>query len=749
MLLLNNYPVSLVPYALLKKVVERISMTHIPAHRFLLFLFCACIIPTGLLSASEAPPLFIRFADILRHETKTSQKASEFYIGGEMRRVLYSPTTVGPTLHEVNTNNAIELIPREHLPPLEEGAAGLRIRAQYAPDANAPSPLKRKMYVFIPRSAIQANKPLYVTPPGQPETHAHVWARQAHSPDMSLAAHPVIIPENARLDFCVALQNDWKIPGDARIRFHITAVDTNEITTIYDEVIACNEPGETSQWQHRSLDLHSLAGREMQLTFVTEDLAATEESQHAFPLWADPILYGASAKGKRGGINNVILIALDTLRADHLGCYGYKRRVSPNIDRLASENYLFENAFALAPWTTPSFASVFTGRLPAVHEAGMVSKGFVLDTRFATLAEHARRAGLLPVAFTEGVAVRAQLGFSRGFDFYSDGETPLSHCVGTAESTFRRAAAWLERYGHLPFMLFVHTYEPHDPYDAPEPWKLMFADAQYAGDVGGQPKRAQSDADKQHLRDRYDGCIAYTDHWVGWFIEQLERMNLRENTAIVFFSDHGEEFWEHGNHGHLSSIYDETLHVPLILSIPGMKEPPARIAKQVALTDIHATILQLLDTPCPSAVDSHNLLPLIHNPNTTAYSRTYVAGELRFLDVAQAKPKGVPVEWVMRSMRTPVTKYIISDRDWVLRQTSVPTEEKEYKEELYDLLNDPAETQNLIQTLPELAKQFRKAFRDFFASFGIDVDTPAFDMETSPHKIEQDTMEALQSLGYL
>jgi len=331
---------------------------------------------------------------------------------------------------------------------------------------------------------------------------------------------------------------------------------------------------------------------------------------------------------------NLVLISLDTLRADHLGAYGYARATSPRIDALAREGVLFEQAYSTAPKTAPAHMSLMTGLYPPAHGVrnfeGRIDVSLGADV--PTLAEILRVAGYRTAATTSGGNVHRDLGFGRGFQVYE-------HLPGEAEPVFDRALAHLERLAAAgpeapPFLLFVHTFQLHDPYVPPPETRALFVDPDYRGKIvsdrdaltrlageewhqrnamfwaGVDP---EDPADLQHLKDLYDACLRAADNQVGRLLDALDRLALREDTLLVLLSDHGEEFHDHGGFGH-DTLYDELLRVPLLMRLPPGASPlpeGARVEPVVRLVDVLPTILELLGLPSLEHAQGRSLLPLL------------------------------------------------------------------------------------------------------------------------------------------
>jgi len=432
-------------------------------------------------------------------------------------------------------------------------------------------------------------------------------------------SQPIRIPANARLSFATAFEPILQLDSGTPIEFRI-GLSGNEIDeTVFQEVRKPPPGGRPMalQWSHHTIDLSRFAGKVVAFSFRADFAEPPTEQQTTSPVWGNPVLYAAKVEQPTTR-PNVILISLDTLRADHLKCYGYHRDTSPNIDAFADESILFEQCIAPSSWTTPSHASLFTGWPPYLHEAGGHA-GYRLESHFTTLAELARTNEYLTAAFTEGGAIAGPLGFYDGFDLYANGKPVTSKTPGTAAETFDRANKWLEQYGHLPHFLFVHTYEIHHPYETPaEDWNKFTK-------PGAEPPETGPPAigieHKDTLRDHYDNGISYTDHVFGEFMERMKSAGLLENTIVVLFSDHGEEFGEHDGMTHGISLYNESLHVPFIVRMPGGQNGGARVSRPIGLTDLFPTIVDLMGFDYEPPQIATNLTPFLREPSRTAASQ--------------------------------------------------------------------------------------------------------------------------------
>lgn len=288
---------------------------------------------------------------------------------------------------------------------------------------------------------------------------------------------------------------------------------------------------------------------------------------------------------------SVLLITLDTTRADRLGCYGYSKAETPNIDWFASRGVRFANAYASVPLTFPSHCSIMTGTYPLYHGARN-NGNYRLHSDLLTLAEILKDKGYNTAAFVSSFTVDSRFGLDQGFEIYDDdfrrGQAfKALNAERRAEEVFEPFSSWIETRKRGPFFCWLHFFDPHLPYDPPSPYKEKFA------------------------HELYDGEVAYMDYYVGKVIEKLKEKNLLSQVLIVLAGDHGEAFGEKGESGHGVFLYEESLRVPLIF-YADYRLPVNRIIKaRVRLIDIMPTILDLLEITIPKEVQGKSLLPYI------------------------------------------------------------------------------------------------------------------------------------------
>jgi arylsulfatase A-like enzyme len=309
-----------------------------------------------------------------------------------------------------------------------------------------------------------------------------------------------------------------------------------------------------------------------------------------------------------------ILISFDTLRADHLGAYGYDRDTSPFIDELASRGTLFERATVQYPSTLTSHISIFTGLYPQEHR--VLPPSAVLSPVVETLPERFRRHGFQTAGHTEGGFVGGGYGFGRGFEQFTD--TPYSS-DSDIERTFDRGLEFLSSLAEdQRFFVFLHTYAVHDPYEPPAPYDGLFweGDPPSAVDSSGehlrqfnQGKRAVSNAVVRYWEAQYDATIRYVDSVLEGFVGRLDEMGLLAETTLILTSDHGEEFLEHGKLAHMQ-VYPECLFVPLVVVHPAQREG-RRVADIVESVDLAPTLYELAGLPPAEKVSGRSLVPYL------------------------------------------------------------------------------------------------------------------------------------------
>ncbi|MEM8963736.1 MAG: sulfatase-like hydrolase/transferase [Acidobacteriota bacterium] len=434
----------------------------------------------------------------------------------------------------------------------------------------------------------------------------------------------VAVPEDgARLYVGYGRQPDIEVPTTFRI--FASSAQTSEDEPLFESTL--DKTGE-GRWHRAVIDLSAYAGSELTLRFET-DSPTMLDPRVGFLAWAHPELRKAGVVGKA----NLLLVSIDTLRAENLSVYGYERPTSPNLERWAAEHAtVFETTVASAPWTLPAHVSMFSG-LDAHHHG--VNHGSPAPNDLIMLAEVLRASGWTTAAITGGGYVHPQWGFAQGFDSYrSFGEK-----MGFADEldhNLEQALAWLDEHQDQRFFLFFHTYEVHNPYRAREPYFSELSDLDPKGWFL-RTNRERLGADQGYLDTRswtllrrgkvhgdgslppeleslpydlYDSGIAYTDAAMGRLLGHLDALGVADQTVVVVTADHGEMLGEHGLVNHLY-LYDENLLVPLMIADPTGRGAGGRVSTQVSSVDIVPTVLDLLDLDAPAGLDGRSLAPAL------------------------------------------------------------------------------------------------------------------------------------------
>ena len=394
---------------------------------------------------------------------------------------------------------------------------------------------------------------------------------------------------------------------------------------------------------------------------------------------------------------NLVVITVDTLRADHVGCYGYQQVKTPNIDALAAEGSRFTHAFTPVPVTLPSHSSIFTGTYPMLSGMHDFSAN-KLNPQQPTLASVLKEHGYTTGAVIGSAVLDSRFGLNHGFDFYYDHfdfsrlqESNLEEMERPGNVVADQTLEWLGQNYQKKFFLWMHLYDPHYPYHPPAPY------------------------DTEYATHPYDGEIAFADSQVGRLLRFLKDKGVYQNTIIVLSGDHGESLGEHGEKTHGFFIYNATLHVPLIIRAPELKTVKL-VEASTSLTDIMPTVLNLLKIDVPSQVQGQNLLPLLSGKDEQGPRSLYSETFLPRLHFNWSELRGVETQ-----------KYHFIDAP---------------KPELYDLSKDPGETNNLLAQKKAVAEEMRAKLTALIREYSAG---PEMAEKTG---LDPALMERLKSLGY-
>lgn len=442
----------------------------------------------------------------------------------------------------------------------------------------------------------------------------------------------------------------------------------------------------------------------------------------------------------RNGLN-VLFITIDTLRADHLGSYGYLRDASPNIDKLAKEGILFSQAIVQWPKTTPSFASMLTSTYGYYNGVIRHSGKQKISNYFILLPEILRNANYNTVGVVTNPVIGAAANFNQGFDTYIQvwRKFESQH----AEYVTEHALSWLRDNSHKgKFFMWLHYVDPHAPYNPPEPYNEMYVgDKYYNGsrraklnpgrsqNIGGiHPQAHLGDHDEiDYYIAQYDAEIRYMDENIGKVLDTVKAMGLIDNTIIIFTADHGESLGDHNYYfAHGLFPYDDCVRVPLIIKIPGLKSEIKVMDKPVELINIMPTVLDILKIPVNKEAQGKSLVPFMlrDGDSIPEYAFTESGYQLNY----------------QRMIRTKKWKLIyIPDKEDQKIMQRMPFE-------LYDIENDPNELNNLINVETKIAGELQKElFKWMESAKGID------GLPSSPEQlsVDKETEEVLRSLGYV
>ncbi len=427
---------------------------------------------------------------------------------------------------------------------------------------------------------------------------------------------------------------------------------------------------------------------------------------------------------------NLIVILVDTLRADHLGYHGYSQATSPRLDSLAEDSVVFLRHTGQASRTGPSVATLFTGLHARSH--GVVNplshfdaKG-TLDASRLTLAEILSDVGYRCAGFTANSNVSARFGFSQGFEFYQ-----LLRWE-KAEVLNRAALAWIEEWTveaepRPPFCLYLQYVDTHSPYEAPTPFVKKFASPDYRGRITGSHRHldevvagrlALDAADLVQLHALYDAEIRYLDSQLGVLLVALETKGLLDESLVVFVSDHGEELLDHGSALHGYTLYEEQLRIPLMIRHPEL--PARRVSRLSRQVDVLPTVLELLGIPIPEPIQGESLVTAMNTDQSP--------------DAGDEVP--VFAEASLRAVRT-VALDSYTRGDWKLIETRVP----EARRQLFNLRDDPQERLDRIADEPEVAERLSAELQRFRDALPVGIS------EAVP--LSEAEIRELQSLGYL
>lgn len=560
-------------------------------------------------------------------------------------------------------------------------------------------------------------------------------------PDSLVTFKKVPIYRNARLSFGVGINDDaWDKEGDGVLFEIILTDEKSKRHTLYSQYLDPKNNSKDRKWFDEELDIKAFEGKKVSFTFKT---SSGPKGNNAFDWsgWSEPQILsaGKKIKVKRGESHNIVLITVDTLRADHLHCYHHFPIKTPTFDRLAHEGVIFRNAFSQTHITSPSHMSILTSLYLKDHQVLNNSK-YELNSHTKTIAEVLRKQGYVTAAAVSvGLLTPEWIkGLGKGFDqfYYSSGKDEI-----IAQETNRKYVfQWLEKNYSRKFFLWIHYFDPHMPYKPPPPYDTLY----YSGDPRNQ---AVNTMDKvifnegfhtqeyhylidslKGVRDfrypiaQYDGEISYVDSQINELLQFLGKFGLERSTLVVVTSDHGECLGEHEIYFDHRSLYEASLHVPLIFWYPGILKPK-EVESLITSVDIMPTILQIVEAECPKDIRGKSMIPLISGEKQEIHQEIY----------------GEAMDHQQIMIRSRKWKFIKSLKDDSYhKKFSV----KAGHEELYDLEKDPAEIHNVANQYPELVSQLRQ-------KSGLWLKEGKHPLGSRKKTLDQESEEKLRSLGYV
>ena len=501
------------------------------------------------------------------------------------------------------------------------------------------------------------------------------------------------------------------------------------------------------RWEELTLDLGALAGREITLT-----LALEAEQEGALGFWGAPAVRSReSSRAPRG----VLVFLLDTLRRDRLDAYGFERETAPNLSRLAAEGVLFEDAIAQGAWTKVSVPSILTSTYPTSN--GIHELNHRMPASGVTLAEVFREAGYATWATSSVFFTGRGSNLHQGVEvLHETGSFPSDNRDKNARNIVDRVLPWLESHEDVPFFVLIHAIDPHDAYEPNRPYDTLWAAPDAKEKHGAWTEKLKPFIENNFMKDRglplraelekagidpeefvkteldwYDGSIRGADVELGRLLEKLEELGIADDTLVVFLSDHGEEFLEHGGHFHEENVYGELVNVPLAMRWPEVLPAGRVVNETVQLLDLAPTILDLAGISVPERMQGQSLKPLLA-----------ASGAARW----RARP--AISEWRRRTDQLGtrvVDAFSIIEGEWkLIRNVARPDDVPEF--ELYHHQTDPLDQKNVASDHPEVVERLAQQL-EAWHKWALERKLPS-DGEAASEMTSEE-LQRLRSLGYV
>ncbi|MCP5045559.1 MAG: sulfatase [bacterium] len=592
--------------------------------------------------------------------------------------------------------------------------------------------------------------------------HKKVTAIRLHKPARKTNVSGIDIPQAGLVEYYV------RLPGNGHLKFRLSTLQGHLKNSTLHVAVYDRTGGQTilpfknqhfNAAKEHIVDLKPFANRVVKVVFANSPrnhpnfvvslinpTIFTPAGQELPALLARDNSGTGVKETRPGGVKekktkkpNVFIYLIDTLRADHLSCYGYSRETSPNIDQFAKSGVLFKNCFASASWTKPCVGSILTGLYPDKHKAE--DKEDKLSGEVQTLSEVLKSSGYTTIYITPNLNASGDVNFDQGNDYYkfSNRSNNIENFYHSSEIVNSEFAEILERvpnYREKPLFAYLHTVDPHDPYTPEEPF-LKFKKPGVQGERLGFPDEIRmkkkagglSGDDIDYIKGLYDCEILHNDHYFGKFLDFLKVKGLYENSIIILVSDHGEQFDEHGGLFHGGSIYNQEVHVPLIVKFPHGERAGLQTEVIVSQVDIFPTILGVLGLAPSADVDGVSLLDLVK------------VGRTR---------RSVFIKQKRNGSRKNNFAGIINGGNW--HKHIITYKDKTFIDasdfELYDLGRDFAERDDMLDERDIFRVGFVKFFADYFLT---KAGASRFKEEKKLDykKIDPEKIKQLKALGYL
>jgi arylsulfatase A-like enzyme len=567
----------------------------------------------------------------------------------------------------------------------------------------------------------------------------------------------MVLPERPWLDLAVGTLED----GPVTFRLGVRRPGDKKEATLLTRTVT-----RPHRWENASVDLARFARRDVELS-----LSIAAERPGAIAFWGSPVvrargpLIAPTSRSVPQRPQGVILVWADTLRRDHLGAYGHTRPTSPNIDRLASEGTIFRDCIGQASWTKVATPSLFTSLYPTSH--GVVDFFDRLPASAHTLAESYREAGYATLSMSSIPFTGKFTNLHQGFDEVHEGSSlPEPESSKTAREYVDRLLPWLEAHRDVPFFVFLHVADPHDPYKPASPYDTLFADPARAEEherQGKEVKKKVADALLRHMgsvmatreellqakvdpdayvghdRDWYDGSIRGMDAEIGRLAERLRQPDLYRRVLLAFTGDHGEEFLDHGRMFHGQSVYGEMNDMPLILWAPG-RVRKGDVNETVETIDVMPTLLEAGGLRVPEQVQGRSLWSLVTKPAA--------GGVVRADDHGSSRPAISEKNVTTTAAGAPPPRdtesfAVILGGFKLIHNTKRPPGRPEY--ELFDRRADPHDQKNVAAEHPEIVGRLSKELQAWHRK----AQAARLKPDTAGAAMSNEELERLRALGYI